>query len=106
MIDPSRIKQLAGDHPINPAIEKHEIRFNPTHRLFFINQGKPKIEDSYAMQINMDYDRISRILRRLGRRSGGDRRCFEYAMVIPERRKTQRRITSRRKACTGQFNGR
>ena len=54
----------------------------------------------------MDYDRISRILRKLGRRWGGDRRCFEYAMVIPERRMVERRITSRRKASTGQFNGR
>lgn len=53
----------------------------------------------------MDYDRISRILRRLGRRSGGDRRCFEYAMVIPERRVCARRVTTLRKAGHGNVSG-
>jgi len=29
--------------------------------------------------------------RKIIRRSGGDRRCFEYAIVLPEKRKSQRR---------------
>jgi hypothetical protein len=53
----------------------------------------------------MDYDRISRILRKLGRRSGGDRRIFEYAMVIPERRVSDRRVLARRKSGHGNVSG-
>ena len=41
-------------------------------------------------------DRIEKLARRIGRRSGGDRRCFEYALVIPERRKGERRVRVRR----------
>lgn len=45
----------------------------------------------------MDQSRIQKVMRRLGRRSGGDRRCFEYAMVTPERRYGERRKANRRK---------
>ena len=41
-------------------------------------------------------DRIEKLARKIGRRSGGDRRCFEYALVIPERRRCERRVRARR----------
>jgi len=38
-----------------------------------------------------------KLARKLGRRSGGDRRCFEFAVYIPERRVRERRVRGRRK---------
>jgi hypothetical protein len=41
-------------------------------------------------------DRIEKLARLMGRRSGGDRRCAEYAVFIPDRRIEERRKYHRR----------
>lgn len=48
------------------------------------------------MSTYFDFEKVKR---KFGRRTGGDRRFFSYAMVIPERRTGERRKTHRRQEC-------
>ncbi len=45
----------------------------------------------------MTFFNIEKVKRKLGRRSGGERRFFSYAVVFPERRVKERRTENRRK---------